>query len=120
MLNDLRRGQQIVVTWIDASESKGIDVSKENLPNMVVETRKQTTGVFINVRKGYSYHVWHLVIGIEKTDELWHINSIPICLIKNVQISNLKAPLSTVKPYIIAKNRKKVLKILDSGRKYLQ
>ena len=124
-LTKLERGQQIVVIWIDASESRAIPLHTKILHNDAVETRKKTVGIFVRVQKGDAYRSPHLVIGIEKTDNTWHINSIPVCLIKNIEVSNLKTPLSTVKEYedrifkIIHRRRKSTLRLKCGGIKYL-
>ncbi|MBI2126094.1 MAG: hypothetical protein HYU02_02100 [Thaumarchaeota archaeon] len=125
VLHGLQKGQQIIVTWIDASESRSIPLQTNVLHNDAVETPKKTIGVFVRVQKGDAYHSPHLIIGIEKTDNTWHINSIPVCLIKNVEVSNLKTPLSTLKQYgdnvfkIVHRRRKSTLRLKCGGIKYL-
>lgn len=124
-LAGLQKGQQIIVTWIDASESRAIPLHTNALHNDAVETRKKTVGIFVCVQKGDAYQEPHIIIGVEKTDNTWHINSIPMCLVKNVEISSLKTPLSTSKEYkekvfkIVHRRRKSTLRLKCGGIKFL-
>ncbi|MBI2184288.1 MAG: hypothetical protein HYU39_04930 [Thaumarchaeota archaeon] len=89
----LNQGDYVTATWIDASQTRPIRLQGKPLPNHTVETRKTTSGRFITLQRGDTWHDPHLVLGIEKTDDQWEIISIPLSLVKQLSSAEAKEPL---------------------------
>lgn len=97
-LQKIHPGDFIETTWIDASQSKGVDIRKPSLPNHSVETRKVTKASYLRIQRGETWRDEHLLLSFEETDGLHEIISIPLTLVKTIRYANEKHSRKTKKP----------------------
>ena|SRR5579875_122293 len=94
-IKELRKGDSITIFWIDASQSSNVPI-KAVVSNQNVETTCQSQGLFYGIQAGETYHDKHLLIVKNYLDnERITIESIPICLIKEIDIFNKKGLMSS-------------------------
>jgi len=97
VFNRCEPGWFIDAEWVDASTSRNVDLAHPPLPNRLVETRKFTRGKFVTVQEGKTWRDPHVVISMERTDELSEITVVPLVCIKALEFAESKTSLETVK-----------------------
>ena len=98
-LDELKRGDMLKVTWLDASTTKNVSL-KDRLPNRWVETPMITFGEFVCVQKGKKYGMDHLILLTETKDESGYvIVSIPTSLIVKLEKATDVKKVLTKKRY---------------------
>ncbi len=94
-LKMLKKGDHISVLWIDAAQTSNV-MTRPILGNHQVETRRQTQGTFYGMQAGQAYHDLFLLIARNFIDdERMTVDSIPICLVKEIDVFN-KREMTTI------------------------
>ncbi|MHB1907744.1 MAG: hypothetical protein ACYCQJ_02590 [Nitrososphaerales archaeon] len=87
-INRLKRGDSISVVWIDASQSH--TRIRPSLTNNYVETKCESQGTFLAIQTGNLYLDPFLVLLKNKIDDYVLIESIPLVLVKDIDIFSKK------------------------------
>jgi len=98
----LRRGDLIVLHWIDASICRNVNM-KGRLTNRLIATYKRTPGYFWQVTPDQRYAEEHLTVVTEPTDEddVADIETIPVPIVMKVEVMQQKAAQLLVKRHPI-------------------
>ena len=105
----LKKGDHISVLWIDAAQTSNV-MTRPILGNHQVETRRQTQGTFYGIQAGQTYHDLFLLIARNFIDDdRMTVDSIPLCLIKEIDVFN-KREMATV-------NRNRTIRYPDGSIK---
>ena len=83
-INKLKKGDNISVVWIDASQSH--TAIRPVLSNHYVETKCESQGTFLSIQTGNLYLDPFLVLLKNKIDDQIVIESIPLVLVKEIDI----------------------------------
>lgn len=117
----LKRGDEIIVCWLDAAEyelpSSEIPTP---LPNHCVETRQEERGEFICVQKGRFSGEPFLIYVLKRLDDKPRLTSVPLSIVYRIVVLEKKFPRKTIKleSYIQKSFRKRIQHFSDGVVKY--
>jgi len=111
----LRRGDLVVLHWIDASICRNVNV-KGRLTNRQIATYKRTPGYFWQVMPDHRYAEDHLTVVTEPTDEddVADIETIPVPIVMKVEVMQQKAAQLLVKRHPIPAQRPRGVEVKRS------